>query len=144
MEPFRDKEIGHQLGPVPQDPIDPKKEGKPDLKHGLETYASDLAKAMRDSQGSVVKIAIAEQTRKEKIREDASPASKKNHFFIIGTVILLVLALAAGGYYYISQKKTVVVTQNQTEAPTLIFSDRIDVLEATGFTRDKLEALLRQ
>ena len=92
--------------PVPQSPINtkiPEKEKSPTTDpHAIRTYASDLAEVMRTKQGSVVKIALAEQARRDIDEANASPTSKKNIFLALGALILIAIGI---GIFFLSNNK---------------------------------------
>lgn len=59
----------------------------------IRTYASDMADVVKEKQGSVVKIVMAEEDKRRKIVENVTPTSRKNIFFIAGSMLAIALTL---------------------------------------------------
>lgn len=122
-------------------PNEQPKEGTPQAiqpkQHTVRTYASDLAEAMRENQGSMVKIALAEQERRDIDDANNSPTSKKNILLALGAVLLIGLGV---GIFFIATKKapsSVPLTDTgQTSLPTLIVADSDNAIDITGGTPD--------
>ncbi|MBP7805134.1 MAG: hypothetical protein KA052_02880, partial [Candidatus Pacebacteria bacterium] len=55
----------------------------------VRSFSSDLASAIREKGGSVVRIAIAEDEKHRREREENSVSSKKNIAFILGTMLIV-------------------------------------------------------
>lgn len=79
--------------------------------HTLHTYTSDMADAIRANEVSVIKIALAEQKRKERetIYRQVEGTPMQKFWWIIGGVIFVVLGIFF--VYFVFQKKT------ETNAP---------------------------
>lgn len=65
---------------------------KEKLQEAIRTYSSDISEIMRKEKGSVIKIALAEQKRRDEYKKQKNPASTKNIL-----VLLLGMALIGGG-----------------------------------------------
>lgn len=79
--------------PVPK----PKRVERDKIK-GLHTYESDMARAIRDNNGSLVKISLAEQKRKEnEVKRGVISKEKSNNFkyVILGIVLIAVVFFGA-------------------------------------------------
>ncbi len=57
----------------------------------IRTYASDMATAIKQKQGSVMKIALAEKERRDEDALAKNPVSRKNIVFTFGAILLLIL-----------------------------------------------------
>ncbi len=104
----------------------------------LRTYAGDMADAIREQQGSVIKIAVAEERRRESERAAFSPTSKKNLKFIAGGIIL---ALLAGGifWYIAAHKNQSPKVETPKYAPTsLVPSDETQIINIDSLGGDTL------
>lgn len=80
----------------------------------LRTYLSDMADVVRENEASVIKIALAEQQRKE--REDLYREVKKTSWkkvaLIIGGIILVLIAIGFS-YFLIKEKNKPIETEEQ-------------------------------
>ncbi len=74
----------------------------------LRTYSSDMADAIKNKDMSVIKIAVAEKERKEKIEPEEVAQSGNNsskRFFIAGGIILIIGAIV--GSLFLFQNKII-------------------------------------
>lgn len=132
--------LDQKIASLPQEEITPQKKGF----QAIRTYASDMASAIKDGQGSVVKIAMAEHKKRETELENASPESKKNIFFIVGALAYLVLGIA-GFLYFFAQQTPPSVQINQTvNSTSLIFSESVRKMDVSSLSREQLESALQQ
>jgi hypothetical protein len=101
----------------------------------VRTFSSDLADAVREHGGSVVKIAIAENEKKQKEYQEASITSRKNIIFSTLGIILFVGAIVGGVWVYKIKTKPVEVVQTPAPQSSLVFSENnqiIDVVDASA------------
>lgn len=84
--------------PQPSSPQTPPQPPAVSTLKTFRSYASDMAEAVRKQQGSVMKIAMAEQEKKKREVDNVRPTSKKNILFSLGA--LAVAALAVGAIYF--------------------------------------------
>ena len=111
----------------------------------LRTFQSDLADTIKSGEGSIVKIAMAENRKKERERENIDPAALKNRLFMYGGITLAIVAIAALGYIgYLKLPKTVSVSRTQSNTPTLITTDSIKGLNVTNLSRDNVRDMIGQ
>lgn len=107
---------------------------------GVRTYSSDLAEAIKDGKGSIIKIAIAENERKQQERREFEDAPKKNALFAVGSILVILIALGLFyGIYWYKQTKTiapVVVVEPRPE--TIIKSEYDTLLNVFGKTRTQI------
>ncbi len=71
----------------------------------IRTFQSDIADALKDQKGSVVKIAVKEQERKFQEGIIHSNQKKKNAFFIILGLLLLIITAGIFGYSIWQEKQ---------------------------------------
>jgi len=89
---------------------------------GLQTFQHDVALAMREGQGSIIKIAVAEDQKKREEIDLRSPSSPVNKKYIVASLFLLLAGLMAlGVYYYLNGGKENDETKNEVvEIPSII------------------------
>lgn len=105
----------------------------------LRTFQSDLADTIKSGEGSMIKIAMAENARNEREKENIDPQSGKNKLYILGGVLLVVVAFGILGFtLYRSVPKTIPVTQNPSGTASVIKVDSVLGLNITGLTRDNI------
>lgn len=105
----------------------------------LRTFQSDLADTIKSGEGSLIKIAMAENERKEKERENINPQSNKNKLYIIGGIVLVTVAFGIlGSTLYRSIPKTIPISQNPSNTASIIKTDSTLGLNITGLTRDNI------
>jgi hypothetical protein len=73
----------------------------------LQTYSSDMADAIRTNEASVIKIALAEQKKREReeLFKKAEGSPVKKFFWMLGSIILIFGAVAYS-YFLIQEKNT--------------------------------------
>ena len=111
----------------------------------VRTFNSDLAEAVRDHQGSVVRVAIAEEEAHRRAYEEVSIKSKKNiAFLVIGT--LLVAAGIFAVVYTLEHKDALsVVAPVVTAVPTSIIpSDDVKTVDIAGMQASDLYAAIQK
>ena len=111
----------------------PKLEIKPDQKplepgfssnlKTIRTYASDMATALNEQQGSVIKIAMAEHNKKERAIKNISPTSKRNLTFMFVSVLAILLGVGAVLYVSLTKKDEVIVVDKKPSISSLILSE---------------------
>ncbi len=107
----------------------------------LRTFQSDLADTIKSGGASVVKIAMAENARKEKLKAERDPRSSKNLFLILGGVIFAVIGLGIIGYAFLrTLPQTVPLTPSEgSSVPGYVRSESDLPVNLTGFTRDQIK-----
>lgn len=88
----------------------------------VRTFSSDLANAIREKGGSVVRIAIAEEEKHRKEQENVSIKSKKNIVMIVASIILMIGAIAVVVWGYQQKQAASVVTPVVNVLPPSILS----------------------
>ncbi len=97
----------------------------------VRSFSSDLASAIREKGGSVVRIAIAEDEKHRREREENSVSSKKNIAFILGTMLIVVGALGFLVYAFVYKQKEnqpVVVQTEDTRSAGIISTEDAELV----------------
>ena len=85
----------------------------------IHTYLSDMAEAVRENEGSVIKIALAEQNRKdnEEMFKKAEGTKTQKILLAIGGIVLILVAVGGAYYFYKKnvEKNTPVLTTKNIE-----------------------------
>ncbi len=104
----------------------------------VRTYASDVAEAMKAGQGSMVKIALAEEDRR---REGGTPAdAKTSRTFMIVSLILIALGIAIVVFIFISARKKPVSVVVDAPPPVIVTLDASRSVDITGMTRGSIKS----
>ena len=115
-------------------PISKEVEGSKKVGVGIRTYSADIADIMRREKGSVIKIALAEQERRQSYKETKDPTSTKNLIVILLGVVFIV----SGILIFIStilNKDTPVSIVAPIGSPSLIYSENQTQTDITSLTR---------
>jgi len=115
----------------------PKPEIK-DIQKGIHTYASDMAQALRTEDGSVVKIAIAEQKKREKEKENTTPTSKKNLALAGAGIFFILVALIVIAYFVFQANAPAPTTSDNVKIDSLIYAESKKVIDTTDLGDDRL------
>lgn len=118
------------LPPPEADPLVPKPYGFKDTHaetkaspKSIRTYQSDMADAVRMNEGSVIKIAVAEQERKAREQEVETKTEKAGTLFAVGSILFALLALGVLGYALVSTREKEVVVTGTPLSQSLIIND---------------------
>ncbi|MEI7777156.1 MAG: hypothetical protein WCI52_00955 [bacterium] len=101
----------------------------------VRTFKGDIADAVKKDNVSAVKIALAENKRRERnqqIEEIVSPTSKKNLVYIIATIVLLLGGLGVVSFFYFTNNNQPTNTPEITVKSDIIFSENKKDLVITG------------
>ncbi len=100
----------------------------------IRTYASDMADVVRDKQGSVVKIVMAEEDKRRRIVENVTPTSKKNIFFIAGSMLAIALTLLVIVFAISRSNRPVEIqdTPTVTQSTEAIPYDTVVTIDTSG------------
>jgi hypothetical protein len=108
----------------------------PDGAPVIHTYAGDMASMVRDHEASVIKIAMAEQRRREQesAKQQHVRNRKRSTFFAIGAVVLVLITIV--GVKLLKAKIAIdsVHPEVLTRIPTFIPTDTDSVIDADRFT----------
>ena len=110
----------------------------------LRTFSSDLADAVRRDEMSVIKVAMAEQKRRQATDDEASPTSTKNIRYIVGGIIILILA--GGAIYGIIKYKSGITPDipiTETKIVSVIPADMTTSIEIANQSTSQVTELIR-
>lgn len=100
--------------------------------HALRTYSSDMARALKQNQGSVIKIAMAEQARKNQVVE-VPVETKKKRTWITLIVLSIILGFSALGVaWYFGSPRGVPVEKPASLQDSMIFVEKEKVFSLSG------------
>ena len=103
----------------------------------IQTYAEDMAHAMDNAQGGLIKKIIEEQEQAGKEEENLSPESKKNKTLMLVSVILILVAIIlVGVMLFLSMKPTPTVEVQQSKS--LIYIDQSTFLPIDNLTKEQI------
>ncbi len=110
----------------------------------IRTYSSDLAEAIKESKGSIVKIAIAEDERRQQERKEFEDAPKKNALFALGSVLIILITIASlyGIFWYKKTSKVEPVIVPPVP-DTVIKSEFEGAINVSGMTRTQMIPAIR-
>lgn len=110
----------------------------------VRTFSSDLAQAVREKGGSVVRIAIAEDEKHRREFQENSITSRKNiTFMTIGTILVLVAVIGLVWTYVYKKNASTVHLQIAPTAPSSIaFSESNQTIDATNMPPNDLLTVL--
>lgn len=100
--------------------------------HALRTYSSDMAKALKQNQGSVIKIAMAEQSRKARVAEIPTETKKKKVWVVFILIAVLLGFCALGIAWYFSSPKSVPEKKPISLQDSMIFVEKEKVFSWSG------------
>ncbi len=104
---------------------------------GIRTYAADIADIMRREKGSVIKIALAEQERRQAYKEKRDPTSTRNLIVILLGVIFIVAGILIFIYTIINKDAPISVVA-PIGSPSLIYAENQTQTDITNLTRGNL------
>ncbi len=114
-----------------------KNEKKPESE--LRTFSTDLAKAVRKDEMTVIKVAL-EKERIRKAEEMAtSPASRKNKVYItLGFIFILLTIVGMIVVYYTKKARTPEVIVTDNKVPSLVTAENTTSIEVGGLADGKI------
>lgn len=102
-----------------------------------QTFADDMAKVLETGQGGVIHKLIEEQEQKEQEEKNKSLTSNKNKVFVIVSILLFFAAI--GLFFWITAyRKNTLTAPVQPKFTPIIFLDKIDYVDVSGLTKDKI------
>jgi len=101
----------------------------------VKTYAEDMANAIEESGGGLIKKIIHEQEEKEAQNKTLSPESRKNQAYLIAGSALLLMALA-GVAFLLSVKEDISSVPIGAQFTPIIFADKTQFKEIDGLDKD--------
>ncbi len=112
----------------------------------MRTFSSDLADAVREHGGSVVRVAIEEEERHKKDIEEMSIHSRTNMTFVIsGIAIVLIAVVFFFMTYSNKQASTAAPTVTPPTVPSsLVTSENADIISVSGMQAPDLITAIQQ
>lgn len=101
---------------------------------GIRTYAADIANIMREEKGSIIKIALAEQERRQNLKEKRDPTSTKNLIVILLGITFIVAGVLIFVYFIVNRDNPVTVN-TPVSGPSLIYSENQTQIDMSSLTR---------
>ncbi|MEI8130347.1 MAG: hypothetical protein WCG55_02465 [bacterium] len=111
----------------------------------IRTFSSDLAEAVREHGGSVVRVAIEEEEKHKQEVEDMSIRSRSNMLFVVGGFIVVISAIILFSLIYSNKKAAIVApTVTQPTIPSsLITSENADIISVSGIQTQDVVAKIQ-
>ncbi len=110
----------------------------------VETYTTDMVKAIEGDKGGLIKKIIHEEEEHEAEKTNLSPGSKKNRAFMFISITLIVLAFVVLVFLVFFNQKINIV-QVVPQASSIIFTDQTEFIPIDNLTKDKIaENILNQ
>lgn len=108
------------------------------IEEGLRTYASDVAEMMKREKGSIIKIALAEQKRREDFQKRRDPTSTRNVVvmilgiaFIVGGIMIFISSI-------LNRAKPLPITISSNSLPSFFFTENQTQIDVTDLNRTEL------
>lgn len=105
---------------------------------GVRTYASDIAEMMKREKGSIIKIALAEQKRRDDSASRRDPTSTKNLIVMILGIALIVGGIMIFVSSIMNRSKPLPVTNVSPTLPSFIFTENQVQIDMTDMNRTEL------
>ncbi len=116
----------------------PTKISSPKIEGNVRTYATDIAETMKREKGSVIKIALAEQERRNEFKKKLDPTATKNVIVMMLGFVLIVGGIMIFIYSVINHDAPVEVTRTNVVFPSLIFTENQVQIDMTELNRTEL------
>lgn len=121
-------------GPAPEESSSPTKK----VGIGIRTYAADIAGIMKKEKGSVIKIALAEQERRQTYKENRDPTNIKNMIVMILGFLFIAAGIFVFVYTIIQRSAPVPVVVAPVAVPSLFYTENQTQTDITTITRGNL------
>lgn len=111
----------------------------------VRTFSSDLAEAIREKGGSMVRIAIAEEEKRHREEAEVSITSRKNIIFTSVGTILVALAIIGLVWAYAYKKNASVVSLPVTPAApsSIIFTETNQTVTINGMSAPQITGAIQ-
>lgn len=107
----------------------------------IRTYASDMATAIKQKQGSVMKIAMAEKERRDEEQALKNPVSRKNLVFTLGAILLLVFGGVALYFGYLAKRAPKVIENAPTQTTGILSEGTFEKID--GASKNTIQQAMR-
>lgn len=150
MEEFREENKISENVKIPEPdsgsdiPIPIKRIEDSSKKGVVETYATDLAEAIKDRGGITLKSILEEEERKEKEREMESPESKVNRIFLFSGIGLIVCATVLLGTIIFFRKDFSVTDVKPANIQSFIFSDQNKYIDISNNNKREVVSAIKK
>lgn len=104
----------------------------------VRTYATDIGEMMKREKGSVIKIALAEQHRREEFKKKMDPTATKNIIVMFLGIMLIVGGVMVFVYALMNRGKPVPVTNFTSSLPSFFFTENQVQIDMTELNRTEL------
>lgn len=111
---------------------------KEKLEGAVRTYATDIGEMMKREKGSVIKIALAEQHRRDEFKKKMDPTATKNIIVMMIGIMLIIGGIMVFVYAIVNRAKPVPVTNFATNLPTFFFTENQVQIDMTELNRTEL------
>ncbi len=129
--------------PPEKNPEGEKKEERAPQPSIIQTYASDMAKAVKENQGSVVKIAMAEAEKREHEYVDFSPKSKKNLIFIFSAIAFILIGSGIALYTIVLKSPNKTALPVEEKNSQYLFAETNKEVPIDGLSIDQILGSVR-
>src|SRR3989338_1017954 len=102
----------------------------------VETYAGDMAQAIKEGGGGMIKKIIHGEEEHEMEKKQLSPESEKNRAFMFTSLLLLFFALITLSFFFFRENISTVSIERQLTP--IIFTDKSVFFEVKGFNKDEI------
>src|SRR5688572_25257075 len=106
----------------------------------VETFAADMADALRNDKEGLVKKIIKGVEESEEENKNLSPESKKNRLFMIISIALCLCGVAVLSFFLLTGGAKTVLVERQFVP--LIFHDRSSFIEVSEFKKSEIEQIV--
>lgn len=112
------------------------------IKHAsVETYAEDMAKVIENDKGGLIKKIIHQEEEHEIEKQSLSPELKRNQFFMSMSVLLIFTTLIM--LFSFLLKKDINTVDVKEQFTPIVFNDKSDFIEVSGFKKEKIAQVVR-
>lgn len=108
------------------------------LEGGMRTYATDIAEMMRKEKGSIIKIALAEQKRRDEFKKKTDPTATKNIIVMMLGFILIVGGIMIFIYSIVNRSKPVPVVVTNSVLPSFFFTENQVQIDMSDLNKSEL------
>lgn len=112
-------------------------DNKPAKHKIVQTYAEDMAHALEDGKGGVIKKIIHGAEEQEAQKRNLSPESRKNKLYMMLGMFLVLVSFATLSSFLIGRKAPSIPVEEQFVP--LIYTDKNYLVEVTGLKKNEIQ-----
>ncbi len=120
--------------------INPSTPAKQGIK--VETFADDMARAIGNAKGGMIRQIIEEEERKEERVIEESPEAKKNQVFLIISIFLFLVACGVLVFLFLSKEDLATIPAKQQFVP-IVFTDNTELHSIDELNKERMVGLVR-